>query len=65
MGSMDDAYSSIAEIRSIRDQTTRLKRAIEAIISETFECAMFIQEYAGHGFSSVSSMPLSKAVCKY
>lgn len=55
MDSMDGAYSSIADIKSIRDQTPYLKRTIEAIISETFECAIFIQEYAGRGFSSALS----------
>lgn len=52
MVSMDDAYTSIVDIKSIRDQTAHLKSAIRTVIDQTFECAMFIQEYAGRGFSS-------------
>lgn len=53
MTSMDDAYTSITEIESVRDQTAHLRRAIQAVVGQTFECALFIQEYAGRGFGSM------------
>jgi hypothetical protein len=55
MDSMERVYSFVDEIQSVPDKINILEKTIELILQQTFECAMFIQEYAGCGFTSASS----------
>ena len=50
--SMEKVYSFVDEIQAVRDKNTTLDSVIKLILQQTFECAIFIQEYAGMGFAS-------------
>jgi hypothetical protein len=52
MTSMENVYSFVDEIESLRDKNNTLDKIIKLILQQTFECAIFIQEYAGRGFAS-------------
>jgi hypothetical protein len=52
MASMEDVYSFVDEIQSLREKNKTLDKVIKLILQQTFECAIFIQEYAGRGFAS-------------
>ena len=47
---MENAYSFVDEIRAIPDKIKTLDNIIKTILLQTFECSVFIQEYAGCGF---------------
>lgn len=50
--SMENVYSFVDEMQSVRDKNTTLDNVIKLILQQTFECAIFIQEYSGMGFAS-------------
>jgi hypothetical protein len=52
MTSMENVYSFVDEIQSLRDKNNTLDKIIKLILQQTFECAIFIQEYTGRGFAS-------------
>jgi hypothetical protein len=54
MASMENVYSFVDELQSLRDKNKTLDKVIKLILQQTFECAIFIQEYAGRGFASAS-----------
>jgi len=47
---MENAYSFVDEIRAIPDKIKTLDNIIKTILLQTFECSVFIQEYAVCGF---------------
>ena len=55
MDAMERVYSFVDEIQSIPDKINTLEKIIDLILQQTFDCAMFIQEYAGCGFTSAWS----------
>jgi hypothetical protein len=60
MTAMENVYSFVDEIQSIPDKVKSLDKVIKTILQQTFECAIFIQEYAGLGFASLFSVfPMS------
>jgi hypothetical protein len=52
LASMENVYSFVDEIQSLRDKNPTLDNVIKLILQQTFECAIFIQEYVGSGFAS-------------
>ncbi|KAF7364352.1 WD40 repeat-like protein [Mycena sanguinolenta] len=48
---MTDVYSFAKDVDFLSDKITRLEKAVEEITRQTLECAIFIQEYIGEGFS--------------
>jgi predicted AAA+ superfamily ATPase len=52
IGLMKDVYLFIDEIQSLREKNKTLDKVIKLILQQTFESAIFIQEYAGCGFAS-------------
>jgi len=55
MNAMERVYSFVDEIQSVPDKINTLEKIIDSILQQTFDCAMFIQEYAGCGFTSAWS----------
>ncbi|KIM82264.1 hypothetical protein PILCRDRAFT_474447 [Piloderma croceum F 1598] len=51
MDAMERVYSFVDEIQSVPDKINTLEKIIDSILLQTFNCAMFIQEYAGCGFT--------------
>ncbi|KAJ7449200.1 hypothetical protein FB451DRAFT_1287823 [Mycena latifolia] len=49
---MVDVYSFVEDIEPLADKMKRLEDKAVAIGQQTVECALFIQEYTGHGFCS-------------
>lgn len=54
MASMENVYSFVDDIQTVPDKIERLDDIIRDVLQQTFECAMFIQEYLGCGFASLS-----------
>jgi len=52
MAVMEHVYSFVDEIQSIPDKVKSLEKVIKTILQQTFECAIFIQDYSGLGFAS-------------
>jgi hypothetical protein len=52
MAAMEHVYSFVDEIQFIPDKIKSLERVIKTILQQTFECAIFIQDYSGLGFAS-------------
>ena len=53
MTAMEHVYFFVDEIQSVPDKLKSLDKIINAILQQTFECAIFIRDYAGLGFSSL------------
>lgn len=49
---MKDTYSFVNTIKTFPEKIPVLEDVVGQILQQTFECAMFIQEYAGCGFAS-------------
>ncbi|KAJ7480978.1 hypothetical protein FB451DRAFT_155281 [Mycena latifolia] len=47
---MDEVYSFVKDVKFLREKIKSLEDKSSAIFKQTFECALFIQEYTGHGF---------------
>ncbi|KAJ7776917.1 WD40 repeat-like protein [Mycena maculata] len=47
---MAQVYSFVEQINFLSNRIKQLQDTILGIVKETFECALFIQEYSGHGF---------------
>ncbi|KAF9061080.1 WD40-repeat-containing domain protein [Rhodocollybia butyracea] len=47
---MADIYAFAKDIESASEKITRLETTVYALVKQTEECALFIQEYTGHGF---------------
>ena len=54
MAAMEHVYSFVDEIQSIPDKVKSLEQLIKTILQQTFECAIFIQDYSGLGFASAN-----------
>ena len=52
--SMENVYSFVDELTVFPEKIKSLEDVIKKILQQTFECAMFIQEFAGCGFASMS-----------
>jgi hypothetical protein len=50
---MVELYSFAEDIESLRDKMKSLENVVE-ITKQTLECAIFIQEYTGHGFAGIT-----------
>jgi hypothetical protein len=48
---MVEVYSFVDEVDFIPEKIKRLEESLLGIARETVECAIFIHEYMGHGFS--------------
>ena len=48
---MDDVCSFVEDVRLIPNKLQRLTDIIADILKQMVECAIFIREYTGHGFS--------------
>jgi hypothetical protein len=62
LASMEDAYSFVDIVKSVPEKIKTLDNVIKAILQQTFECAIFMQEYWGSGFASTWS-PLWSDIC--
>jgi hypothetical protein len=49
---MDDLYSFVGDIDFLPRKIKRVEKKTLAIVKQTVECALFIQEYTAHGFLS-------------
>jgi hypothetical protein len=49
---MDDVYSFVGDVDFLRQKIMSVQDKALTIIKQTVECALFIQEYTVHGFSS-------------
>ncbi|KIM82890.1 hypothetical protein PILCRDRAFT_7772 [Piloderma croceum F 1598] len=49
---MDDVCSFVDEVQLIPNKLERLTDIIADILKQTVECAIFIREYTGHGFTA-------------
>ncbi|KAJ7431599.1 hypothetical protein FB451DRAFT_1486595 [Mycena latifolia] len=47
---MDEVYSFVKDVKFLPEKIKSLEDKSSAIFKQTFECALFIQEYTGHGF---------------
>jgi hypothetical protein len=48
---MNEVYSFVDVIRSIPNKLQLLEDIIAKILQQTVECAIFIREYTGYGFT--------------
>lgn len=48
---MDDVYSFVSDVDLVRNKMQRLEDIIADILKQTVECAIFIREYTGRGFT--------------
>jgi len=48
---METVYSFVNAIEDIPEKIQILREIITSILRQTFECVIFIWEFAGHGFS--------------
>ena len=48
---MQDVYSFVDAIEAVPSKISQLEDVIYRIFVQTVECAVFIREYSGHGFS--------------
>jgi hypothetical protein len=48
---MDDVYSFVEASESFQDKVNLLEDTISRLLKQTVECAIFIREYTGHGFT--------------
>ncbi|KAJ6616366.1 WD40 repeat-like protein [Mycena sp. CBHHK59/15] len=51
---MVEVYSFVEDTESVSQKIKRLEETVLAIVKQTAECAIFIQEYTGTGFSARS-----------
>ncbi|KAJ6568883.1 WD40 repeat-like protein, partial [Mycena capillaripes] len=51
---MVDVYSFVGDIEFLREQIKSLQNKVLAIVKQTVECAIFIQEYTANGFCSAT-----------
>ncbi|KAJ7480990.1 hypothetical protein FB451DRAFT_1130765, partial [Mycena latifolia] len=47
---MDEVYSFVKDVNFLHEKIKSLEDKSSAIFKQTLECALFIQEYTGHGF---------------
>jgi hypothetical protein len=52
VGVMKDVYSFVDAIQGNQEKVSILEDTILAILKQTVECSLFIQEYCGQGFQS-------------
>jgi uncharacterized protein YwgA len=50
---MAEVYSFVDDVESL-EKVKRLKDVVVEITKQTVECAIFIREYTGHGFSGIA-----------
>ncbi|KAJ6555293.1 hypothetical protein B0H10DRAFT_1847963 [Mycena sp. CBHHK59/15] len=50
---MVEVYSFVEDTESVSQKIKRLEETVLAIVKQTAECAIFIQEYMGSGFCGV------------
>lgn len=55
MTSMHTAYSFVDDVASLHEKVGSLEVTTQAILQQTFECALFIREYCGRGFAGAFS----------
>ncbi|KAJ7611219.1 WD40-repeat-containing domain protein [Roridomyces roridus] len=48
---MDEVYSFVKDLEFLPQKIKSLEQQVSAIVKQTVECALFIQEYNQHGFS--------------
>jgi hypothetical protein len=48
---MEDVYSFVEASDSFQNKVQLLEETISRILKQTVECAIFIREYTGHGFT--------------
>lgn len=51
---LDSVWSVVATSLELKDKLEELDNIISKIVNLTTECAIFIREYLGHGFASMS-----------
>ncbi|KZP17876.1 hypothetical protein FIBSPDRAFT_864509 [Athelia psychrophila] len=51
METMEDTYTFVDELKAFPEKIELLKTIIRKILEETYECALFLKEYTGRGFS--------------
>ncbi|KAJ7618707.1 hypothetical protein FB45DRAFT_840460 [Roridomyces roridus] len=51
---MDEVYSFVKDLDFLPQKIKSLEQQASAIVKQTVECALFIQEYTQHGFGSQS-----------
>jgi hypothetical protein len=56
MDSMENAYSFVDDCQSFPNKIKSWEKVIKAILRQTLECALFIQEYTQQGFASKSCL---------
>ena len=52
---MAEVYSFVKDVDSLK-KIERLEYVVMEIAKQTVECAIFIREYTGHGFSGAKSV---------
>ena len=57
LDSMQNVYSFLDDIQAFPEKIKSLEDVIRAILQQTFECALFIQEYTGCGFAGPNFSP--------
>ena len=51
LATMNNVYAFVDTIRNMADLTSPLENNIDLALKQTIECALFIREYFGVGFS--------------
>jgi hypothetical protein len=60
IASMENVYSFTDQLHADPEKIGVINNTIIATIRQTFECLIFLQEYAGHGFASKVSILLHR-----
>jgi hypothetical protein len=52
---MVEVYAFVEDVDTLSHRIKHLDNVVTAILEQTFECALFIREYTGHGFGGTNS----------
>jgi hypothetical protein len=52
---MVEVYSFVEDVESLSQKIKRLENVVTEITKQTLECAIFLREYTGHGFTGKHS----------
>lgn len=50
---MIEVYDFVEDVEALPQKIKRLENIVLEIAKQTLECAIFIREYTGHGFSGI------------